>query len=496
MKGFLAISCILMLIPLACLATDPIQLPDVEIEGTSNLRTFIYKRDFFPLLADSTLQAVPAFYPTLLLPKPSIAQRRYRTASISADISSNLYADINYSLYDTDGFLDMMKHRFIWYQPQDSFSYLQTELYYRILSRGDFAHNFSANYTQSDFLIGEWKSAGAIYHHQLQKPQLWGLSAKYFRTNVGMQYIQNKAVNEQKKRLSPEVNHLSILKSKNMEFDQNILLSYRDPGISFSIKHSHWQNYSFVNNLGLGFVADKNHLFPALNFDHEIVPSLSSSFQVSNNAHVDQKSFAILADMWNWAILPEDTPLTKTPLDLRISYTEKSHTKLLYLFDYLKVSNQTLWQFDLPVQDAGADTLHATLAYREVLSNHFNVDTKIVSNSDVYSTQYLKICYSDQRDYQHYRLPYKPLVKTGIASFFREGKLTYMMGLDLSLNLKDHNNEYLNDIANLNGAVFFDPTANSSFSIELHNILDTPQYVFRGLPPQKFRAKIICHILF
>lgn len=478
----------LLLLVLSILTTSninatPVELPDLIIEGSSAIRSFVYKTELRPLLPDSTLYTLPTFYPSL----QNVAKYKAFSKPIQKPNSSYLilgFSDNNsylldYNVYGNSGASPastLLKHRLQFSQARSKQYYLDSDLYYQYSLYPGKKHAISQTYQKAEFMQHTQHELNLFYHqNRIGETSVISYDAN---THLGFQYHIQISPLGNSDRLTPELKHHSLLQTDNLELRDQLMFLALNPGLYLDLQIRKWQETPLMRSIRPAILIDMYRITPTLVLDHEIAPSFSSSLHISNRPRMENL-LPDLSEHYRWYELPKEKKITKIPLDLHFTYTEFSGE---YFFDQIRLSNQSQISYDSPLVTGNTVLPIPTFVYRN----------QIINKSSIFASRQLKpwlsgegeLCYQWDRDISESKgLPYSPDVIISSSFKARFGAWNPRITLFQMYNTTDHKQDQMHDVLDLQLGVSY-RVANTEMLLELKNILDFPMYRFVGQEKQ------------
>ncbi len=475
---------ILLLVYICTSALCQTILPDLEIGGVSNIRSFVYKKDLEPTLPDSSLFTLPLFYPLVVKQHEEEVNNESRNAWIGVNISSQNHFTATFSAYRENSKLEMIKYQATTIRPYTYYGFTQGDVYLSLRSKAQSSliNSLGASFFQTDYRNHQIQNLSIQGYNQVESVTWFNIEIEDVFTSIDYCFTQQHSPIYNINLHNLNINHRSRIKTGQHEIHTVILGSNSNPGGLLKIKRSGFPIEAPNRNFGIGVLADEMRAIPFVDFGFVFIDGLHRSLMISNQAIISKYDQTNAAIELNWFNMPKRLYLTKTPLNLLVSYSELTRGEKYTWLDTVTLSNRTSINYEAPIITGSPIYPIPSLSFKNTWENTSILETwhslgRIAKLQNSFGMSFGKELQSNS-----FGLPYSPRfdLKTVFTTNYKP--MSYMISLDQRYGIKDHNSEYIPEEILLNIASDWSFDSDGRLGIEIRNLLNRPYFSFKGMP--------------
>lgn len=463
-------------------------LPDLEIEGESNVKIFLYKKalpySFASTLADGLATFLPMQLPSAPQSGVSISTPPLRHY-LHLEGSSRFEADAHYRYHPEYQFIDALGLSASYQAPKSHLLSRHATL------RGDWSLPHELNLRTQLLLYKEEARAmqseylGGQMILQARDLHIAGLSFSQFNNELRLHQLeqQNLGLDYQSKGLGWY--HHSTLKIKDLHWGNAIHLNSGKAAVHSQLTLP----IELFDTSSIHLIYDGYHLMPSFGFHYEQVSGYGQLFTVSNAPQSMPNHYAEALDQYRWVAFGKFRQTNGIPLNLQFKYELLQPWEAEFQFTGMEFSNRSRYYSYLPMlQDGLCRDLPHNL-YRDAPLLYY---ADVFENSTVMEAHFgeapfslkqgleFTLAYLPKRDWRPQT--YKPLLSVSTCASFDQAPYHAALGLDQHYFSEDERQKALPELFDLSLQAAYDIAAHSKLYVRVQNLLNSPIRAHSALP--------------
>ncbi|PKN78380.1 MAG: hypothetical protein CVU48_08480 [Candidatus Cloacimonetes bacterium HGW-Cloacimonetes-1] len=493
----LIILVILMLIMSFQLLAEPVLLPDLEITGNSSIRSFLYKKHVLP---DSTFiinDSLSTFIPNvgwITEAEPKV-QELVRNGVVSASVNSSNQIYLDASLYNTGSLTELIKYNMQFEYPELDQVFFDNHLYIELPNNSVITDRFSTTYHVSKLDAHRLQYYALDFYLRTSEFPFKSFSYANLQTTLGLSYFSQNNIIDQKNSFAPRFKHKGRITNDAFEIDNTLLFTDMNPGLYADIYAFELFKYPILDITHWGMMMDSQRILPTIRFNYEYIPDYNKSLQISNTPTLVINDKEDLARKYRWYAFVSNPRYIKKPLNLEIEYSVLTAKPLLGLWDRFVVFAYSSMAYDIALPLTSYNNTVPLIGFNDQFSNSVGLNAGYIQLGGMKISQEIRTNLSYVTNRDMIRAPYTPLFQFDTELTGKYHSISYKANLTQEYDILDHNQKHINEVVDISFAAQYNIAKSTTIQASLRNLLNTKNYVFKGLPAEGIRLEFgINHI--
>jgi len=453
-------------------------LPDLQVSGEADVRSFLNKRALLFAPLSSEPESLAAYLPQSLwqdVPTPKVKEA-FPRSFLQLEANTGLGVDSYFNHHPAASPLHSLSHQLDLWNPNDSLLAFQT----RFSAGVDIAKLFPVtldavwhNNTAPDYRVS---SLSMLAAHYLPELQLGRVKLSNYNLQISGDYLRQRELVFHYHAQSVNLLASGIASSGVLDLKHLLLLSGGKVG-GMALPALNWHPWGLIT-LRPGFVADQHAIAPTLDFLYRTTITEGLSLKVENKPTINaNKPNDLLVDT-PWVDLSGKYRLSPVPLNLSC-IAEMFHFPRLPI-SRMVLENNVSYTLNAPRLDTGIKEGIPLLVYNDLVQNTTKASAMLrVGGLTVHQGLAVNLAYLPEKHF--HRAAYQPLLKITTQADYNLGHYLLHANLLQGYFAKDHNG------ADLPEAVICDLSAeyllgDKSLYLNLSNIFDLPVITYTDYP--------------
>jgi len=455
-------------------------LPDLQVSGEADVRSFLNKRALLFAPLSSEPESLAAYLPQSLwqdVPTPKV-KAAFPRSYLQLEANTGLGVVSYFNHHSASSSLQSLSHQLDLWNPNDSLLAFQT----RFRAGVDIADRFPItldavwhNNTAPDYRVSSLSFLAAHFRPELQ---LARVKLQNYNLQISGEYLRQRELPFHYHAQSVNIQAAGIASSGVMDLKHLLLLSGGKVG-GMALPGINWHPWGIIS-LRPGFVADQYAIAPTLDFLYRTTLSEGLSLKVENKPTINaNKPNDILVDT-PWVDLSGKYRLSPVPLNLSC-IAEMVHFPGYRLpLGRIVLENNLAYTINALRLDTGIKEGIPLLVYNDLIQNSTTASAMLrIGDLTVHQELAVNLAYLPEKHYQ--RAAYQPLLKVTTQADYSLGHYLLHANLLQSYFSKDHKG------ADLPEAVICDLAAeyllgDKSLYVNLSNLFDLPVITYTQYP--------------
>jgi hypothetical protein len=476
---------ILFLCCCACLASQPQQIPDIEITGEARIKLPMRKQTMVSDLDKVAPDSLPLLVPHgTAKTATQTNERTGRRAYLQGEMGYKAGARFRASWYTKTPTIPFLRFDFLNTTIEDGWANQDYDLYAKsaigsLIIAWDLyyshstapthysdAYRFMAQNVTDDLALGAWHFSG-------------------IKTSINMDVVDAKTESTPSGHVNLGMAHKHRLRLHDLFFTNEFLIAGGEPALSTATRIS---SLAWFTNIDLVMTTDFTHLLPSLSFTYPVIQRDGTHLLISNIPRITGNDRISMLRDHHWAVQPQRTQTSLLPLDLLIQWQKQiAHPQSGYTGKNtgtgtnISVSHRFSYRYNSPILTDGGYASIPLISFTDQWENHTDASVSTdFYGFDVSQSIALDLAHTKN---SNFRLrPYNPMLIAVTDISRRFGDLSTGLSFTQEYLARDHLNNELDSVFRMDIMGEFQLSPELIIYARINDLFNNPGKVWNTIP--------------